>query len=363
MRTPVRPGLVLVLASILAACGGGGGGGGSTGPVVLPVDQWTWIDVPGTACSDGTPTGIAVRPATDHDTMVLLFLDGGGACFGSSSPFACPGGLPGIVTAGPYGEVEFEAEVAAAAGSILDRAVEATPFAGATLVFVPYCTGDVHWGNSSERYGSSVWHHAGRMNLEKDVAWLKENLRAPEKLVVSGASAGGFGTLLAHDLARSAWPGARGYLIDDSGPPLVGGAISDGERQAWYASWGLATTLDPLCGDAGCEADLSRAVAALQAKYPEDRFALLSHLQDATVRAFLENMGASDYQAALTALVDQRFSTATPGAGGAHAFLVDGDGHVLLDDMQAHDAANVPLPDWLGQMVHDDQGWTTLGHP
>src|SRR5512142_1959945 len=354
------PRVGLALALLLTACGGGGS---STGG--LPLDRWTWIDVPGTTCADGSPTGIAVRPATAHDTMLLVFLNGGGACWQSGGVFTCG---HGTASPGPYGKAQFDADVSSGLdqGTILDRTIPGTPFAGATLVFVPYCTGDVHWGQSTQAYqGYPAWRHAGKANLEADLAWLAANLDAPQRLVVAGSSAGGYGSLLAHDLARTRWPAAKGYLIDDSGPPLVGTDVAAAERDAWYASWDLSATLGPLCGTA-CETDLSQAVAALRRNYPDDRIALVSSLQDAVVRYFLgytASSSATDYQAALLRLVDQSFSTAAPGAGGAHAFLVDGTGHALLDDVASWQAGGTPLAGWLQQMLSDDQGWTTLGRP
>ena len=59
---------VVLLASL--ACGGGGArsdGGASDGAAagMLPgaPGVWTWVDVPGMTCDDGTPTGVAINPA------------------------------------------------------------------------------------------------------------------------------------------------------------------------------------------------------------------------------------------------------------------------------------------------------------
>src|SRR5512132_963190 len=53
--------------------GAGAGGAGGSGPVCPPAGpfdgdelvaqpkQWTWVDIPGAKCRDGSPTGIGVR--------------------------------------------------------------------------------------------------------------------------------------------------------------------------------------------------------------------------------------------------------------------------------------------------------------
>jgi hypothetical protein len=344
---------ILTLAWILAGCGGGNGA-----PALdVPRLQWTWVDVPGTMCSDGSPTGLAVNPGPEGSTDVLVFLTGGGACW-NEAPCYNAGGFPtGLATAGPYGQAQFQADLPKAAGTILDRTVTGSPFGGATLVFIPYCTGDVHWGNAATKYPlglGPVWHHAGEPNLTADVAWLVANLPAPAKIVVSGSSAGGYGSLLAHDLARTAWPNAKGYLIDDSGPPLVGGDVPDAERAGWWASWNLSQTLDPLCPT--CRDDLSTILDVLAVKYPSDRIALLSFRQDSVIGPFLLQT-PQGFENALLQLVDTRIA---PHAT-AHAFLVSGSGHALLQDFAAHSADGTDLPSWIRQMVQDEAGWTTLG--
>ncbi len=337
----------LLLALLLAACGGGGGGSSSD----LPEGVWTWVDVPGTSCADGTSTGLAVNPAPGGSDQLVIYLEGGGACW---DDFTCANGY---AQTDRFGEAQFDAVESALGAFLFSRGSGGAPFAGATQVYIPYCTGDVHWGNAVQDYaGYGTWHHSGQPNLEQDVGWLWENLAAPAKLVVTGSSAGGFGSLLAYDLARTAWPDAKGYLVDDSGPPLVGDDVAEELRTSWFDSWELSATMAPLC--AGCTDDLSLVVDALAAKYPDDRLALLSTRQDETIRGFMGLSGA-EFQAALYQLVDARIATHTNAA----AFVVDGDHHVLLWNRAGYTSEGVTLADWLGLMLSDDAGWATLGMP
>jgi hypothetical protein len=330
----------------LAACGGGGSRG-----VQLTENVWTWVDVPGTQCSDGSHTGLAVNPApAGPDGELLIFLNGGGACW---DDFTC--NTLSLATPGPFGRAEFEQGIAAGgdAGTILDRTVTGSPFGGATLVFIPYCTGDVHWGKAA--LPGDSWRFAGDANLVHDLAWLKGHLPAPAKLVVAGSSAGGYGSLLVHHLARSAWPSAKGYLVDDSGPPLVGDDIPAARRSDWFDAWDLADTLVPLCP--GCADDLSLSVEALATSWPDDRLALLSFRQDPTI-AFFAGITPVAFEDALLRLVHDRVAPYAPRRA---AFLVEGSDHTTLGNPSAHVADGVSLPLWLSQMVNGDDGWTTLG--
>lgn len=337
---PIVPALALLLAC---------GGPNPSQELGLPENTWTWVDIPGTVCSDGSPTGMAVNPGPSGSDTLVLFLNGGGACW---DPITCSAGL---AEGGPYGRAQFESDLTRVGGTFVDRSVADPIFGRATLVFIAYCTGDVHWGLSTNAYpGVRTWHHAGQPNLAADVAWLAARLSSPDRLVVSGSSAGGYGSLLAHDLARTTWPSARGYLVDDAGPPLIGNDVPALERAAWYASWRLDLTLAPLCPE--CRDDLSQILATLAQKYPQDRLALLSSRQDPVIGAFLLQT-PTGFENALLQLVDQRIAP----LANARAFLVEGDDHALLRKPAAYSAGGLDLPAWLTQMVRDDPGWSTLG--
>ncbi|BDG03914.1 pectinacetylesterase family protein [Anaeromyxobacter oryzae] len=349
-RRVVVAAAVLALAALLA-CGGGGGGGHAGGPGPdLPRNVWTWVDVPGAVCSDGSGTGIAVNRGTD-DAEVVVFLDGGGACWDLLTCFTFKTANPG-----PFARPQFEARIAKAPGTILDRALPGNPYRDATFVFVPYCTGDVHWGDAVQRYPGSpaAYHHAGRTNLAADLDLLEASLPAPAKVVVSGASGGGFGSLLAFDDAKQRWPSARGYLVDDSGPPFVKDDISPAIRAAWFAAWRLDRTLLPLCPE--CATDLSQLFPTLSRKYPGERLALLSSTQDSVIRAFTL-LGPSEFESAILRLATDVVNPLPT----ARTFLVPGDTHTMVGHPVDFTAGGVPLVEWLRRQVEDDPAWAAEG--
>lgn len=111
-----------------------------------------------------------------------------------------------------------------------------------------------------------------------------------------------------------------------------------------------------LPGKPDCSADLSLAIDALAQRYPDDRMALLSSLQDSTISLFTDQSPAS-FETALLQLVDERIEPLT----NTRAFLIPGDHHGLFEDFAAYASGGVALPDWLGQMLDDDPTWSTLG--
>jgi hypothetical protein len=247
---------------------------------------------------------------------------------------------------------------------VFDRSLPGNPFADWTLVFVPYCTGDVHVGESTATHAGVSWNHHGRANLEFAIAALTTALPAPAKLAVTGSSAGGFGSLLAFDLLRAEWPApaTAAYLVDDSGPTLLGDALPSELRSAWWSSWGLGTSM-AWC--TGCQDDLSQAWDVLAAGHPGDRFAFLSTTQDEVMRGFFGGatlMDAATFEVAVGALAEKVDSLADVNA---NAFVV-GDpatAHAMFFAPAAFSTDGTSLLAWLGQMVSDDPAWTSVGPP
>ncbi len=326
---------------------------------------WTWVPIEGAVCGDGSPTGIGIERGPGISPNVLVFLDGGGACWEYLTCFQLQTASPG-----PFGAPQLDARIhAARAGSVLDRAAPGNPYKDFTFVFVPYCTGDVHAGDRSQDYLGAPrrWHHKGRVNLSKAFEALPGRLEAPAKVVVSGASAGGFGSLIAFDLAKAAWPAAKGYLVDDSGPPL--GNVPEVTRLAWDAAWDLGGALDAVCG-AACASSLAPLIPALAAKHPTDRFALLSSTRDDVIRGFFADpfalavMPEATFEAGLrdlAAAIEDDTPDVPPGE--THAFLVTGRTHPMLDRPGSFSSEGVTLFEWLRRQVEDDPAWARAVPP
>lgn len=349
----------ILLGLALAACSGSGEPPGPPAPVYPPLGQpiagltagtWSWVEFPDSSCDDGSPTGIAVSPGSGSDLVV--FLNGGGACWDYLTCYVLH-----TASHGPFGAAEFEQlRASALPGSLLDRELAGNPFGDASLVFVPYCTGDIHGGDNVITYvgpaESRVHHHAGRTNVLAFLRRLAATFPSPSRLVVSGASAGGFGALLDYDAFRHYWPSARGFLVDDSGPPLGAGAVSPLLLAAWFRSWRLDRTLDPICGTA-CRTDLSAQITALSRRYPNDRLALLSSLQDQVISGYYLLSGAELEREILRLTADVIAPTAN-----FRAFLVAGTGHTMLGDPAAF-SQGISLLGWLAEDVSGDAAWTT----
>ena len=347
----MRLALLSAALALLSACGGTNP---SSEPLAIPAttNTWSWVDAPGTACSDGSQTGVAVSPGTGPD--VLLFLDGGGACWDYTTCFVL-----GLARPGPFGRAEFEANQASLPGTILDREVQGNPFTTFTLVYVPYCTGDLHAGDAVQSYSPGAglpgrtWFHRGRANLAAVLPRLAATFPHPPRLVFAGSSAGGFGVLLNDEALHAAWPAGATFVIDDSGPPLESTALNADLRAAWRSAWNLDPFVDPFCPT--CKDDFSSIVTALTTRHPTDRLALLSSLQDEVISGYFL-LPQPVFQAALLVMIHDRFDPVPS----ARTFLVPGSDHALFQAPGRFTTQGTPLITWLTQMVGSDAAWRSV---
>jgi hypothetical protein len=398
--TALRRALLAALLVAAAACGDGSSpsapnpysGTPPTGAAISRSEataiagttDWTWVPFPDSTCTDAptaggdfgtSSTGLAISWGDPTSTDVVVFLQGGGACWDFLS---CGGarsfGVPPTASTGPFGPGQFATDIFAKyPNAWVHRANLPPSLQKATIVFVPYCTGDVHGGDAVRTYASPIqglpsitWHHAGHANIMAFLKRLGPTFPSPGKLVVAGSSAGGFGSLANYPAFRWYWPNAKSYLVDDSGPPLIGDAIPPANRNAWYASWNLGASLDAFCTT--CRADLSDGIREIAQRYPSDRLALISHLQDLIIRSFFATidettltvavMPADRFQAALVNL-----KTTVMDPVGARCFYTntpDPTAHPSLEDPTKVTTPAPGLAQWIELMLSDDPNWKSV---
>jgi hypothetical protein len=347
-----------LLALSLAACGGG------SSTASAPSD---FRDVPGMICGDGSQTGIAISHG--RSDAVLVYLSPGGACWSADE---CD------VMFRSFSAQRYDLyRPFVVPGTVLDRSLAGNPFSDWTVVFIPYCTGDVHAGDSVQDYGGTAgrWQHHGLRNLQAAVGAFTAELARPARVAVVGSSAGGFGSLVAYDLVRGVWDPAGGtsaVLLDDSGPTLVGTAIASSLQTTWWDVWGLGSSIGAMCPDCAPDrqGDLSLAWDHLQAVHPQDRFGFVSTTQDATMIGFFHDpsLGVSAqsptaYEANVDAL-----ATKLDGLGPRVAtFRAGGDyrtEHALLADAYfLHGTQGPDLLRWVSQLVSFDPAWAPTSRP
>jgi hypothetical protein len=252
---PITPVSVAILAVGLLAVGCGGGDGGSASPdpdattestAATDAVEWGKV-VPGgdCQCSDGSEFNLWVREA--NPDKVLLYFKGGGACW-SAETCAQDGsdGSEDLYTAA----IGLEEHPSRWDG-IFDLTNERNPFADYSIVYVPYCTGDVFIGNATTTYADGLTvQHKGYVNGTAALDYLAATFPDATDVVVAGLSAGSVGAPLYGGLVSDRLPDASiTVLADGSGahPPSAGNQVT--------AAWGIANAIPDWPENAGLTAE------------------------------------------------------------------------------------------------------------
>lgn len=270
---------------------------------------WDTVELPassGAACGNGTPYRFFVNRNPFTRNTVIMY-EGGGACWDQKS---CQG-VGALSASNPNGvPSDYLAQVNTAAGGLVTPFTarldpfQSVPTQGWNIVYLPYCTGDVHSGNKLAVYGDAdpanprVEYHRGQLNVLGAAHWLRANIGQPNQLLLTGFSAGGVGSTTTYPLMRDILqPTGRSSLLADSGPlmPAPRGSSTDQYpslllheriRSAWGLDepTGLIPQFSSMPGfDPNNFGTVSTAIAR---RYPQDRFSYAVFQADGIFSAF-----------------------------------------------------------------------------
>lgn len=170
--------------------------------------KWYRVPMDRYVVADGTPYHFSFRKGTENKLMV--FLHGGGVSWNTymaARPFR--------IDAEDMRDCYYSAKaedygVLGSHGILSSR--DCNPFRNWNIISLPYCTGDCHCGTAEFPYialdeSRQILHHHGYTNLtaaiRKAMTWTGST---PERLLVTGNSAGGFGAALVTDTVMGLFP-------------------------------------------------------------------------------------------------------------------------------------------------------------
>ena len=167
------------------------------------------------------------------------------------------------------------------------------------MAYIPYCTGDVHFGTNASAMiedepntfpAMAPQKMLGYENAKKFVARLAATYK--DKLsqgVVTGSSAGSFGAALNFSMIQDTFEGAPFHAILDSGAPFEDSVWPACQQKRWRGLFGLDGAFPSDCTQ--CEqADgggLLGMADYLIAKHPLANIAIISTMEDQVIRLFL----------------------------------------------------------------------------
>ena len=181
---------------------------------------WNQITPGGdTLCMYDTEYSFFVRPAEVPTDKLMIYFQGGGACWDGLS---C-GAVGQFASVYEVGDNHMENAV----NGMFDFANEANPVGDYNVVFAPYCTGDVFTGDSvvtfdvpkeqlGVDYDEITVHFNGYNNSQAVLNWTFENFTDPEQVFVTGCSAGGYGATVNAPYVMENYPDVRVVHMADA---------------------------------------------------------------------------------------------------------------------------------------------------
>jgi len=309
---------------------------------------WQFFEIEGAQCRDGSPAGFAVSLNPDSDS-VFIFLEGGGACFNAQCDrITTDTDYRGGPTAG-----------------IFDRDNPENPVGDWSMVYVPYCTGDVHAGNNPGAMIEGVsrpQNFVGYANMGLFAERLVPTFRDRRRVLLTGVSAGGFGAAANYQQVSDMFGPVPVMLLDDSGPPMSSEVVAPCLQQQWREAWNLDDTVLADCGDDCPDPNdwiLDYAVHLMR-RYPDRPAGLFSTTGDFVIRSFY-GYGNNDCRPGLFANVPESefraglegFRAASEMEGGVfRTFYTPGSGHTCISGGCFYDSMSDAVPaQWLGQLL------------
>jgi hypothetical protein len=320
--------------------------------LAIPVHaQWQTVQPGGdTVCSDGSPYRFFVHPG--DPAKLLVEFEGGGACW-SAETCALDIYTRRITTDPAQAERQNQLQ------GIYDRTRVENPLRDFTHVYIPYCTGDLHWGNATQSYrgttGSYTIHHRGAINAKAAVTWAYDNVPAASELVVAGCSAGGYAAIAWSADLMAHYPGASAAQLADS----AAGVVPEGFFSRAFDDWGIpqspawpnavpSLSLDRLDVAHASVPDLYDGIAGF---FPLSAFAQYNTLQDSTQAFFYLLTGAFD--ANWSARMQESVARIRNANANFASYTAPGTQHCVINrpELYTTRVGNVLLTDWLRDLV------------
>jgi len=228
------------------------------------------------------------------------------------------------------------------------------PVAKWNYVYVPTCDGSFHFGDAAADYdkdGVPDHFHNGLRQTSAAVSLMKKLFPNSRNILIAGSSNGGYGTFGATPIVRLAFPDARLYVLDDSGP----GLFRSEEPALWpvlIQTWNLSPMLPPNCQQ--CQSQLIYLFDWMLDYDSNLKIGMYTSYQDAVVSQVVGMSGAEN---------EQLLRTTTSEIHQNHPntfkrYFIQGDSHCIADFYNQVNGVTIWM--WLDAFVNDHPGWDDI---
>ncbi len=309
--------------------------------------------VPGgpTICSRGNEFAFFVHPGTTNK-LVVDFI-GGGACWSfETCSFAT------AIFSDSVDPVR-DAVAAGVAVGIYDRENAENPFADWTHVIIPYCTGDIHWGDASTTYEGDrlpiTVNHRGAANARVVLDWVYDNVLDPEQVFVTGCSAGSYGSIGWSAYLMEHYTDTPIIQFGDSGAGVITETFFRDSFPSWNAEAMLPDWLpglDPATVDI-FELELADVYEVIGAAYPNNVVSQYNTTFDNNQTFYYEAMGGEGGAAGWSERMETSRDRIVGSTPNYRAFQAPGEQHCIIiqENFYEVEANGTRLVEWLQDLV------------
>ena len=354
-----RLSVFLCVGLAVGACSDDGDGKAPDGNAPVPITAapltWTYVPFDDTSCGNGEPLGLAVNLNPDED-RVMIFLEGGGWCWNAETCQAGNGDVTPFTFSGVNEDIVLDILETGKRG-ILDRTDPLNPFRDYNIVYVPYCTGDMHFGREANPGYPTA--HVGALNMEAFLARIVPTFPNARQVVLSGVSAGAYGALWNYHGVQTAFGQVPVHLLSDSGPAFGAPAFPDALLSAFISGWGLE--FPDICSTC---TTLPELLVALTTEHADRRQAFVATQADLVLRQLFgrtadgglgTRVPVVDYAAGVDNMV-----TILESAANAKPFSATTDQHVFVDKVLGTTVKETSVGQWLTAFEAGDPSWSAV---
>ncbi|WP_161992011.1 pectin acetylesterase-family hydrolase [Flagellimonas algicola] len=288
-------------------------------------------------CIFGTEYYTAVKHKSEASKNVIFYMQGGGACW------------PGVdeckteISSEDVGYVD-------GLGYVIDGSLNDW-----NTVFAPYCDGSVHSGDNAADYdndGEEDHWFWGFRSTSAAVALTKKLYPDVDKMLITGCSAGGYGTIFATMLLRLQYPDTQFYVLNESGPGLQDPADQTTKKLV-QETWKYDAFMPDNCAE--CK-DQMMYLYDWMLRYDSNlKIGLYSSYKDEVIGEDYLRMTPDSYSSLLLS-TSGKIQAKNPNR--FKRFFINGSSHCV--ESWKYKVKGVNLTQWVEQLVNDDSSWSDL---
>ena len=228
------------------------------------------------------------------------------------------------------------------------------PFADWSILYIPYCTGDVHWGDATVEYSDTLTiHHKGYQNTKAALEFAYERIQNPKSVFVTGCSAGAYGSILNSARIAEHYPDAIVSVMADSGAGIITETFLLDSFPNWNALQHLPDYLERLQAPLE-DLSIEDVYISITETFPHHRFTQYTTAFDADQHFYWEVMGGDffEFPGRLKASLD----TILEEAPNFRVYVAPGSMHCIsfYPFFETREVNGVKFKDWLVQLVEGE---------